>query len=196
MAAEDRARRVRLDQLIEGLTDAVVVVDETGEVVLVNAATEALFGYGRDEIVGKPVEQLLPEELHELHRGHRNGYMREPRNRSMGLGLDLTGRRKDGERVPVEIGLSAVRTDEGMLIAAVITDISERRRLEEVLAQTQKLEAVGRLAGGVAHDFNNLLTAVMGYAGFLMDEFDEGTRPYADAREIRSAAERAAALTR
>jgi hypothetical protein len=196
VAPDGQGRQVRLDQLIEGLTDAVVVVDERGEIVLVNAKTEELFGYARQELVGGPVEKLLPDELHELHRGHRGGYLREPRNRSMGLGLDLTGRRNDGTRVPVEIGLSAVRTDEGMLIAAVITDIRERRRLEDALAQTQKLEAVGRLASGIAHDFNNLLTAITGYAEFLLGEFDEGTRPFADAREISLAAERAARLTR
>jgi two-component system cell cycle sensor histidine kinase/response regulator CckA len=189
-------RHVRLDQLIEGLTDAVVVVDEQGEVVLVNATTEALFGYDRSELIGRPVEILLPEQMHEIHRGHRAGYLREPRNRSMGSGLDLTARRKDGERVPVEIGLSAVQTDEGMLIAAVITNITERRKLEDALTQTQKLEAVGRLAGGIAHDFNNLLTAILGYTEFLARELEEGTRPHADALEVRAAAERAAGLTR
>ncbi|HVS84383.1 MAG TPA: ATP-binding protein [Gaiellaceae bacterium] len=189
-------RRVRLDQLIEGLTDAVVVVDATGEIVLVNASTEQLFGYDRTELIGRPVELLLPEALHDLHRGHRAGYMLEPRNRSMGSGLDLTARRKEGGDVPVEIGLSAVQTDEGMLIAAVITNVTERRRLEEALVQTQKLEAVGRLAGGIAHDFNNLLTAILGYTEFLTAELEEGTRQHADAREVRAAAERASGLTR
>lgn len=192
----DQGRQVRLDQLIEGLTDAVVVVDAEGAVVLVNAKTEELFGYAREDLIGQSVERLLPDELDEIHKRHRAGYMRAPRSRSMGLGLDFTGRRSDGTVFPVEIGLSALRTDEGMLITAVITDISERRRLEQMLAQTQKLEAVGRLASGIAHDFNNLLTAIAGYADFLMEEFDVGTRPYADAREISNAAERAARLTR
>ncbi len=189
-------RQVRLDQLIEGLTDAVVVVDERGEIVLVNAKTEELFDYARDELVGRPVELLLPQRLHDAHLAHRAGYLREPRSRSMGSGLDLTGRRRDGTEVPVEIGLSAVQTDQGLLVTAVITDITQRRMLEDALVQTQKLEAVGRLAGGIAHDFNNLLTAIIGYAGFLARDLDEGSRPYRDAIEIRTAAQRAAALTR
>ena len=189
-------RQVRLDQLIEGLTDAVVVVDEHGEIVLVNARAEELFDFSRDELVGRPVEMLLPERMRDAHLAHREGYMREPRSRSMGSGLDLTARKRDGTEVPVEIGLSAVQTDDGMLVAAVITDITQRRKLEEALVQTEKLEAIGRLAGGIAHDFNNLLTAIMGYAGFLIRELDEGTRTRRDAIEIRTAAQRAAALTR
>ena len=189
-------RQVRLDQLIEGLTDAVVVVDERGEIVLVNAKTEELFDFGRDELVGRPIELLLPERLHSAHLGHRADYFREPRSRSMGSGLDLTGRRRDGTEVPIEIGLSAVQTDQGLLVAAVITDITQRRQLEDALVQTQKLEAVGRLAGGIAHDFNNLLTAILGYAGFLARDLDEGSRPHRDAIEIRTAAQRAAGLTR
>ena len=189
-------RQVPLDQLIEGLTDAVVVADERGEILLVNAKTEELFGFARDELVGRPVEMLLPEQLRDAHLGHRADYMREPRSRSMGSGLSLTARRRDGSDVPVEIGLSAVETDDGMLVVAVITDITQRRRLEETLVQTEKLEAIGRLAGGIAHDFNNLLTAIMGYSGFLIRELDEGSRTRRDALEIRTAAQRAAVLTR
>jgi len=194
--AAGAGRQISLDRVIEVLTDAVVVVDERGEIVLVNAAAEALFGYDRAELVGASVELLLPEHLHELHRGHRAGFVDEPHNRPMGSGLDLTARRKDGGELPVEIGLSAVRTDQGLLVAAVITDITARHRLEEALVQTRKLEAVGRLAGGIAHDFNNMLTAILGYAGFLLAELEEGSRPHHDALEIRAAAQRAADLTR
>jgi PAS domain S-box-containing protein len=190
------ARQVNLDQLIAGLTDAVVVVDERGEIVFVNARAEELFDFPRDELVGRPVELLLPEQLHHAHLEHRAGYMREPRSRPMGSGLDVTARRRDGSEVPVEIGLSHVQTDDGMLVVAVIADITQRRRLEATLVQTEKLEAIGRLAGGIAHDFNNLLTAIMGYAGFLIRELDEGSRTRRDAIEIRTAAQRAAALTR
>jgi PAS domain S-box-containing protein len=189
-------RRVDLDQLIEGLTDAVVVVDDTGKIVLVNAKTEELFGYGRSELVGEPIELLLPDRLRRAHVEHRGRYLQEPRSRSMGIGLDLTGRRRNGDEVPVEIGLSAVQTDEGLLVASVITDVTERRRLEDELRQTQKLEAVGRLAGGIAHDFNNLLTVILGHAGFLLRQTKEGTELHADAAEIKDAGERAATLTR
>ncbi len=182
-------RQVPLDQLIEGLADAVVVVVELGEIVLVNAKTEELFDFARDELVGRPVDMLLPERLHDAHLDHRVAYMHELRSRSMGSGLDLTARRRDGSEVPVEIGLSAVETNDGVLVVAVITDITQRRRLEETLVQTEKLEAIGRLAGGIAHDFNNLLTAII-------RELDEGSRTHRDALEIRTAAQRAAVLTR
>jgi PAS domain S-box-containing protein len=116
--------------LLDRAPDAVVVADRRGRIVLVNAATEALFGYTRRELLGKPVEVLVPEGLRAAHQGHRAGYVAEPRRRPMGAALRLYGRRKDGSEVPVEISLSPMPTRGGLLVTSVIRDVTDRARAE------------------------------------------------------------------
>src|SRR5262249_3780889 len=109
------------------------------EIVLVNSQTEKLFGYTRAELLGRPVEILMPARFAPQHRQHRTGYMAEPRARAMGAGLDLFGRRKDGHEFPVEISLSPLETAEGVLTSSSIRDITERRRAEELVEQQAEL---------------------------------------------------------
>ncbi|MFO0745125.1 MAG: PAS domain S-box protein [Myxococcota bacterium] len=118
-------------QLVDGVPDAVVAVDSKGVIVLVNRQVESTFGYLRAELVGQPVEVLLPERFRERHHGHRASFAAAPTVRSMGSGLLLTARRKDGSEVPVEISLGPIETPEGRLTAATIRDVTERRRIEE-----------------------------------------------------------------
>jgi PAS domain S-box-containing protein len=124
--------------LVEAVPDALVVVDERGRMVLVNAQAEALFGYRRDELLGRPVELLVPERFRGRHVADRAAYAAAPHVRPMGRGLELFGRRRDGDEVPVEISLSPLKTESGLLVVASIRDVSERRRAE---AQLRKLEA-------------------------------------------------------
>lgn len=116
--------------LLEAAPDAMVVVDDTGTIHLVNAQTEALFGYERRELVGQAVEVLVPEEYRSGHPGHRRGYFTEPRTRPMGQDLELTARRKDGSVFPVEISLSSIETERGRLVSAAIRNVSERKAAE------------------------------------------------------------------
>ena len=116
------------------------------------------------ELLGEPLEILLPERIRRGHVAHRTGYFAEPRIRPMGIGLDLSGRRKDGTEFPVEISLSHVKSAEGGVAIAFITDITERKRVEtqlqrqrEVLYQNEKLAALGTMAAGIAHEMNNPL---------------------------------------
>ena len=121
-----------LSGLLDAAPDAMVVIDHGGTIVLVNAQAESVFGYERTELIGQSVDQLVPVNLHELHRKHRSEYIVEPHARSMGSGLDLRARRKDGSEFPVEISLAPLETDEGLLISAAVRDVTNKRREERL----------------------------------------------------------------
>ena len=206
LAFQDETERTRaetrLTGLLEGAPDATIVVDEAGALQLVNRQAIALFGFAREELLSQRVELLVPEEVRDRHPAHRASYLVKPQRRPMGANLELTARRKDGSEFPVDIALSPVETDDGLLIVAAVRDISERRiaereraDLERQLRDAQRLEAIGRLAGGVAHDFNNLLTVIQGYASMTLSNLPSEAPLRSGLEQIQGAAERGAALT-
>ncbi|HEU4615738.1 MAG TPA: PAS domain S-box protein [Kofleriaceae bacterium] len=120
-------------QLVDAAPDGMIVCDQTGTIMLVNEEAERMFGYARDELLGKRIEVLIPDRLRGRHEGHVHGFTGAPRLRPMGSGLDLQGRRKDGSEFPVEISLSPIRTEQGLLVTAGIRDVSDRRALERTV---------------------------------------------------------------
>jgi PAS domain S-box-containing protein len=145
---ELRAAEERFRGLIESAPDAMVIVDADGMIQLVNAQAEGLFGYPRSEMVGQPVDMLLPKGLRRRHVGHREAYIASPRARPMGAGMDLLARRKDGSEFAAEISLSPLHTGSGLLISAAIRDISQQllRQLEQSLVPRMEISPRWQLA--------------------------------------------------
>jgi PAS domain S-box-containing protein len=219
--ATDRKRaEAKFRGLLEAAPDAILGVNDQGRIALMNAQAERLFGYDRAELLGQPIEVLVPDEAKALHPERREAYFRDPRPRPMGAGAPLAGRRKDGSEFPAEISLSALDTEEGRIVSAAVRDVTERieaqaereglkaqaerERLEARMHQSQRLESLGQLAGGVAHDFNNLLAVILNYTAFISEEVTAAAAEPGGARwetvrddveQVRLAADRATELT-
>ena len=135
--ARSRSAEQRFRGLVEAAPDAIVVIDQAGRIVLVNAQAETLFGYRREELLGQSVETLVPERLRRRHAAHRGEYFGAPAVRPMGSGLALSAQRRDGTEIAVEISLSPLDTEEGLLVSAAIRDSSERQRAQQVLQRAR-----------------------------------------------------------
>ncbi len=171
-------------QILDSTPDTTVIVNDLDEIVFVNSKA-AEFGYSRDELLGQPITILLPEFVRN-ERG--TACSTEP--------IEMFGRRIDGTECPVELSLSPIHTDSGVLVAAAIRDISDRKQLEATLRQAQKVESLGVLAGGIAHDFNNLLIGVLGNADVALAQLPADTPARQALLNISSAALSGADLTR
>jgi PAS domain S-box-containing protein len=169
----------------ESAAEGIVVVDRAGRITRINARGAQLFGYERLELVGQSVDVLLPERFRAKHAGHRRDYLAFPRIRAMGLGLDLFGRRKDGTEFPIEISLSPVKTASGPLAMALVTDITERRALEQAAQQQEKSAALATLAAGIAHEINNPIGIVSTRVELMLDDAPSQSLPRDVVEDLR-----------
>jgi len=144
-----RDEQARFAGLVEAAPDAMVIADERGEIVLVNSQTERMFGYDRGELVGQGVELLMPDRLARRHIAHRSAFLVDPHARPMGSDLDLMARRKDGTEFPVEVSLSPITTETGVLVSSAIRDVTERKRAADALAHRAVHDALTGLPNRV-----------------------------------------------
>lgn len=182
-------------QLLDSAPDAMVIVNESGQIVLVNLQTEKMFGYARRELLDQSVEMLIPEAVRDRHVQHRAAYCAEPRVRLMGQNIELCGRYRDGSRFPVEIMLSPLRIGGQLLVSSAIRDITERKiaeterqaqklmlqrmldiRSKELASASQQLHfaetmaSIGTVAAGLVHDLNNALLPIRARLSAMRDQ--------------------------
>jgi len=183
--AEDRFR-----QLVLNAPDAMVVVDQTGTIVLVNEQAEEMFGYRYEDMIGRPVELLIPQPVHHQHVSHRQGYFVAPSNRRMSPGMELTALCRNGSEVPVEINLNRFDTDQGILVSASIRDISERQQVVQALAaaRDEALAAAqlkSQFVATVSHEIRTPMNGVIGLTGLLLETpLEPAQRRYAEAIRV------------
>src|SRR5215813_2332735 len=190
------AQAAKLKGILESAVAAIITINDRGLIESVNPATERLFGYSAAELLGHNVKMLMPEPYATEHDGYIASYVETGVKRIIGIGREVSGRRKDGTTFPVHLSVSEFEADGQRSFTGMIHDISDRKHVEEALreserrlAQSQRMEAVGQLTGGIAHDFNNLLLVITGNLELL-----EAQLSHEEARALLKEAQDAAAL--
>jgi two-component system sensor kinase FixL len=190
-------REARLNAILDTAVDGIVTIDERGIIESVNPATERIFGYTTDELVGKNVSVLMPAPDRQQHDGYISRYLDTRKPKIIGIGREVEGQRKDGSRFPVELGVSEINIAGRRLFTGVLRDISDRRTAEEdarrrreELSHSARLSTIGELTSGIAHEINQPLTAIVNFAEACLRMVRAGT---ADPQRLENALEQIAA---
>ncbi|MDO8727144.1 MAG: PAS domain-containing sensor histidine kinase [Candidatus Methanoperedens sp.] len=188
----DFTERKRIEEnfrtLLESAPDAILTVNSSGNIVFANAQTEEMFGYNRGELFGKTYEILIPERFREVHVRHCVNFFSKPRSQQMCLGADKFGRRRDGTEFPMECSFSPVKTEEGILMMSIISDITERKKAEETRLENLRLEAADKAKGeflaNMSHELRTPLNSSIGFSELLTQgmagELSEKQKHYVD----------------
>jgi len=171
--------------------DAIIAINADGEIIIWNDGAASVFGYGREELMGKPVSIIIPHQHREAHemalaRVSASGQLMHP-----GQTMEMTGLHKDGTEFPAEMTVGTWRAEAGIYYSAVIRDVSERKKTARELLQAQKMDALGKLSGGIAHDFNNMLLPIISLTGMMLKTHAADDRDHMKLEKILEAAERA-----
>ena len=191
-----KASDARQGAILEAAHDAIITIDQRLHIREFNPAAELMFGALRTNMLGRPIEILLPDDARETHRHALGQYLASGEGPLARRQIELTGLRFDGTVFPIEVTAARLGSETRSEMTVFVRDITQRRALEEQLRQSQKLEAIGRLAGGVAHDFNNILMSILGSADLLLMELGRNDPARAEATEIKESVQRGAGLTR
>ena len=189
-----RENEGRLHSVVENALDGIITIDEQGLIDSFNPAAERIFGYSAAEVIGQNVKLLMPEPYHSQHDSYLANYRQTGQPKIIGVGREVTGRRKDGSTFPLDLAVSEFSLARRRMFIGLVRDLTRRRQLETQLRQAQKMEAIGRLAGGIAHDFNNILTVILGQTEFLLNHLAAADLR-TEVEQISEAAQQAASLT-
>ncbi|MEM7199014.1 MAG: PAS domain S-box protein [Planctomycetota bacterium] len=193
--SEERHRKL-IAAVLGTAIDAIVTIDEKGRILSVNPATERMFGYRAAELVGHNVRMLMPSPYADEHDGYIERFRTTGERRIIGIGREVTGKRRDGTTFPLELAVSEAHWDDHVCFAGFMRDLTDRKQLEAELLQAQKMEAVGRLASGIAHDFNNLLMGVIACCKMAVEHLQAGHPARALIEDASGEAERGTGLVR
>ena len=183
-AQEDLSdREALLRSILDTVPEAMIIIDERGAIQSFSAAAAALFGYQPDEVIGQNVKILMAKSYRSEHDGYLDNYLRTGEKRIIGYGRLVKAVTKDGAVFPIELSIGEARSKNRRMFTGFVRDLTSRQKMEEELRQSQKLEAIGQLTGGVAHDFNNILTAVIANLEMLAPRLSD-----ADDRELANEA--------
>lgn len=202
--AESRQLNENYRAITQTVNEAIIMIDTAGEINFWNPAAKDIFGFSREEAMGKNLHTLLaPQHYHQAVNQGLHEFFKSGTGAAMGKTQEVNGLHQDGHEIPLELSLARIRQNDEWHAVGVLRDISERKAAEKEvsdlhkqLSQTQKMEAIGTLAGGITHDFNNILTAIIGYSSLVKTRLQQGSRELEDIQKVLQAGERAKSLVR
>jgi len=190
-------QETRLRTILDNMIDAVITINETGEVLSFNKSAERIFGYSADEMIGETINKLIPEHDAKQHDGYIQKYLKTGATSVIGIGREVTAQRKNNINFPIHLAVTELpyKIENKKCFIGSCKDITRIKQQEEQLRHSQKMDALGKLTGGIAHDYNNMLGVVLGYTELLSDILNDQPETIGYVKEIRHAGERGVKLT-